>query len=1012
MPRIENTAIIASAGTGKTYRLAMRFIKLLSLGARPSEILTLTFTRSAAAEMLERILKVLAKAAQSDEEAQKLFKDAELEKVPSKVDCAKWLFSMLDELPKLKISTYDSFFNDILRCFAFDMGMDAGINVLEGTLEKRIREKALDDLLLDYREIQKVKEFYENFSSLNEQRELRRVGRDILEILDDFQNNSFLIPAEAVGNIAFRNEDKPDLSFKLKTIDGKNSSVAETLTRDLGLAFAYKKSITDNSQVKKILENESIDFAAIADLQLTDSSLDHLEKCLTYLGSRELKRKISETKAAYQLSEKYESKLLERKFRENSFTFSDITQTVGKIISNPILGLDIYFRLDSRIRHILIDEFQDTSWTQWDIISPLIDEILSDTEERSLFVVGDLKQAIYGWRGSSPEIFRRFLKYYESALKKHPLFESYRSAPEVLELVNLIFSLPCYIDRDRDWRDAVEFQDHVSAKGENVPKKGYSRLTLVSSEKRSENYLFPETLRLINEIQPHKQGLQAAVLVRTNEQAEKLLSLLTEENIPCTNSADVKIIDFPETKIVLAFFKLIADPGDLVSLFLLMNSPLRELFKNETPEETLAFWRRQVIRDGYSSVAARLAEKWKEASGNEEGKDIIAKRLSDISLAASSYPGRSLSDIENFISFIEEYKRPREKADPGKVIVTTIHAAKGLTFDVVILPLIQSQLDDISKADYIKTEEQEEEVLSAPKCIAFIKKCSKLAYFASEQYAKMEDMAKEKQYIENANLNYVALTRPSKALYVLFPDAKKPGTSQLRYYLKKHVEESENSTEAFKDYGITYTDFGSANWYNEEAESKKSETEETLLELTPPAFDKKVSRRRQTVSPSKLGETEREEEISDEVLFVTKEREEAMRRGSAIHAYCESILWLGDTVSAPTVPASEEAVEAKAVVDAYIARHPENVFVKPKEACEVRREMPFMALIEDKLVKGIMDRVHFYPSAQAPERIVVYDFKTGKPHEENQVQIDLYVKVLRDIYGIEDITGELVYLEM
>ncbi len=1004
MPRIENTAIIASAGTGKTYRLAMRFIRLLSLGAKPSEILTLTFTRAAAAEMLERILKVLAKAAQSDEEAQKLHKDAELEKVPSKEDCAKWLFSMLDELPKLKISTYDSFFNDILRCFAFDMGLDAGINILEGTLEKRIREKALDDLLLDYREIQKVKEFYENFSSLDEQRELRRVGRDILEILDDFQNNSYLIPAEAVGNIAFRNEDKPDLSFKLKTIDGKNSSVAETLTRDLGLAFAYKKSITGNSQVKKILESDPIDFDAISDLQLTDSSLDHLERCLTYLGSRELKRKISETKAAYQLSEEYESKLLERKFRENSFTFSDITQTVGKIISNPILGLEIYFRLDSRIKHILIDEFQDTSWTQWDIMKPLIEEILSDAEGRSLFVVGDLKQAIYGWRGSSPEIFGRFLEYYERALKKHPMFESYRSAPEVLELVNLVFSLPCY----EGWRYLIGFQDHVSAKGENVPQKGYSRLTLVSSEKRSENYLFPETLRLIKEIQPHKQGLQAAVLVRTNEQAEKLLSLLTDENIPCTNSADVKIIDFPETKIILAFFKLIADPGDLVSLFLLMNSPLRELFKDKTPEETLAFWRRQVIRDGYSSVVARLAEKWKEASGNEEGKDIIAKRLSDVSLAASSYPGRSISDLENFISFIEEYKRPREKADPGKVIVTTIHAAKGLTFDMVILPLVQSQLDDISKADYIKEEEQDENILSAPKCTAFTKKCSKLAYFASEQYAKMEERAKGKQYIENANLNYVALTRPSKALYVLFPDAKKPGTSQLRYYLKKHVEGSENSTEAFGDYGITYTDFGSANWYNEKSEDKKPETEETLSELTHPAFDKKVSRRRQIVSPSKLGEKEREEEISDEMPFVAKERDEAMRRGSAIHAYCESILWLGDSGDAPSVGDAE----AKEVIDAYIARHPENVFRKPAEECEVRREMPFMALVDDKLVKGIMDRVHFFPSAQDPERIVVYDFKTGHPHEENQIQIDLYAKVLKDIYGIEDITGELVYLEM
>ncbi|MBR5946110.1 PD-(D/E)XK nuclease family protein, partial [bacterium] len=574
-----------------------------------------------------------------------------------------------------------------------------------------------------------------------------------------------------------------------------------------------------------------------------------------------------------------------------------------------------------------------------------------------------------------------------------------------LELVNQIFSLSCY----KDWREAIEFQNHVSSEDDKVPKQGYSRLALVSSEQKGVNYLFAEIVRLLNEIQPHKKGLQAAVLVRTNDHAEKILSLLADENIPCTNSADVKIIDFPETKIVLAFFRLIADPGDHVSLFLLKHSPLKELFGEKGLEETLSFWRRQVIRDGYASVIARLAEKWKEAAENEEGKDIIAKRLADISLAASSYPGKSLSDLENFLSFIEEYKRPREKADPGKVIVSTIHAAKGLTFDMVILPLSKSPLDDISKTDFVK-EEQEEEVLSAPKCTAFTKKCSKLAYFASNQYAEMEAETMTKQYLENANLNYVALTRAAKALYVLCPDAKSPGPTQLRYYLKQCVEVGNNKTEELEEYSITYIDFGSADWYKKD-EEKKTEAEETLSELTPPSFDKKISRRRQTVSPSKLGETEREEEISDEMPFVAKEREEAMRRGSAIHSYCESILWLGDTAPAVSAPLSDEIAEAKAVVDAYIARHPENVFIKPAKECEVRREMPFMALVDDKLVKGIMDRVHFFPSAKDPEKIVVYDFKTGHPHEENQVQIDLYVKVLRDIYGIGDISGELVYLE-
>ncbi|MBR5901419.1 UvrD-helicase domain-containing protein [bacterium] len=1005
MPEIiKNTAIIASAGTGKTYRLAMRYIKLLSLGAKPCEILTLTFTREAAAEMLERILKILSKAAQSDEAASVLQTAAELDKVPSKEDCAKWLFSMLDDLSKLKISTYDSFFNDILRCFAFDMGLDANINILEGSDEKRLNEKALDDLLLDYQGHGKGKEFYENFSNLNESKELRKVGRSILEILNGITKESFLVPKEAVNSLAFRNEEKPPEPIEFKTIDNKPLSVLDTLARDLALAAVYKKDLKRNSQIENILECDPVSFEPIAKLKLTPESLDRLKSWLCYFGAREIKRKAAETKTAYRLAEEYESKLLARKFRENSFTFLDITRTVGRIIASPILGLDIYFRLDARIKHILIDEFQDTSWTQWEIMKPLVDEVMSDTEGRSLFVVGDLKQAIYGWRGSSPEIFSRFLKHYAGAIEKHLLFESYRSAPEVLELVNRIFSLSCY----KGWRETIEFQEHVSSGGENVPKTGYSRLAMIRSENPRENNLLPETVRLLKEIQPHKKGLLTAVLFRKNDQAEQLLSLLNDENIPCTNSAKVKIIDFPETKIILAFFRLIADPGDLGSLFLLKNSPLGELFEEKGLEEALAFWRRQIIRDGYAAVTARLAKLWKETPGNEEGKNVSAKRLADVTVAASSYPSQTLSDLESFISFVEEYQRPREKSDPGKIIVSTIHTAKGLTFDMVILPLFQSSLDDISKTKFIKEEEEKEEKnnLSAPKCTAFIKKCNKFAYFASPQYENMEKTTRDKQRIENANLTYVAMTRAAKALYVLFPYAKDPGTNQLRYYLKQYVEGEDNFSEDFAGYGITYTHIGSAEWYETNG-GENPEPEETLPVLTPPSFDKKISRRRQTVSPSKLGEEEREEEISDEIPFVAKEREEAMRRGSAIHSYCESILWLGDAVSLP----KEELAEAKAVVDAYVARHPKNVFVKPAEACEVRREMPFMALVEDKLVKGIMDRVHFFPSAQAPEKIVVYDFKTGSPHEENQIQIDLYAKVLRDIYAIEDVSGELIYLE-
>ena len=189
------------------------------------------------------------KSAQDDKAAQKLYADAELEKVPLKSDCAKWLFSLLDDLSKLKISTYDSFFNDILRCFAFDMGLDAGINILEGTAEKRMLEKALDDLLLDYHGRGRTKEFYAKFATLNERRELRRVGQEILGILGGLKDEYFSVPEEAVGNIAFRDTERPQIVLQLATSNSKKVSVAKTLSSDLELALTYKKDIQENSQI-------------------------------------------------------------------------------------------------------------------------------------------------------------------------------------------------------------------------------------------------------------------------------------------------------------------------------------------------------------------------------------------------------------------------------------------------------------------------------------------------------------------------------------------------------------------------------------------------------------------------------------------------------------------------------------------------------------------------------------------------------------------------------------------
>ena len=1000
MAGIRNSAIIASAGTGKTYRLSMRYIKLLSKGINPREIMALTFTKAAAAEMLDRILAELSKAVLDENGPQNLHAAAGLDEMPTRSDCGKWLDLLLKELPFARISTYDSFFNEILRSFALELGLDPTIKILSKSDENELAKLALADFLKGKSD----RDLYPVLSDLNERKEIRKPSEKILEKLEEIGDECLFVPHSALEGITYEDADISDLMA-----GGDLSLVLHPLALPPGIQRLIKLEAKDfkafidslnhavkeydlkpfwNSAVMKASEKLAKSVFALFDS-------NDLRRVLTYLGARELKAKLKETNATFLISKEYQEKLLSRKFDKNAFSFQDVTVTIAKLLAIPELVADIYFRLDASLKHILIDEFQDTSWQQWEIMRPLLDEIISD-EERSLFVVGDLKQAIYSWRGSSSEIFLKFLEHYKNGFDVEQLVKSYRSVPAVLDFLNEFFSVSCF---DK-WRETIGYAPHIPSDA-TASGKGFAKISFILGKPNSDSHLIAEAVNIVKKISPHKRNIQCAILTRNNSQAEKVAALLKENSIPCASSTDVSIIDYEETGILLTFFRALADPSDKAAVLSLRWSPLRSVFNGRKTEDVLSLWRRKVIQNGFKETVSQLVRQW-DGFDNFEHRRRCAKNLSDIMYAASCYDDVASNDLEKFIEYLKNYKRPREKGDPGRIIVSTIHSAKGLTYDMVIFPMRDFPVDSVAKKDYLKGEKYSDD-FTAPEVTAFVKRCNKIARFSSDSYKDLEKENCEKQYVENCNLLYVALTRAAKAVYVICADNKTDiSINQFRFYLKNWL--------LCKGYQIpdeTFYELGDGNWYADFplSENNPSSAGEKIIS---PVLSAKANRRRQTVSPSKLGEKEREEEISEEMPFVAKERDEAMRRGSAIHSYCESILWLGDAAALP----SDELVEAKAVVDAYIARHPENVFVKPAEACEVRREMPFMALIEDKLVKGIMDRVHFYPSAQAPEKIVIYDFKTGKPHEENQVQIDLYVKVLRDIYGIEDITGELVYLEM
>jgi exodeoxyribonuclease V beta subunit len=126
--------------------------------------------------------------------------------------------------------------------------------------------------------------------------------------------------------------------------------------------------------------------------------------------------------------------------QNNELSFDDITLNVHTLLREKLESEFLYFRLDSRIKHLLLDEFQDTSVIQFDILRPLIEEIRSGVgvnEGGSFFFVGDVKQSIYRFRGGVSALFHRVAELFD--VKLEPLKVNYRSRSEIVEFVNRSF---------------------------------------------------------------------------------------------------------------------------------------------------------------------------------------------------------------------------------------------------------------------------------------------------------------------------------------------------------------------------------------------------------------------------------------------------------------------------------------------------------------------------------------------------------------------------------------------
>lgn len=534
-------ALKASAGSGKTFALSARFLALLFKGANPSEILTLTFTKKATAEMKERILdylKILQKEnleSEEKEKSQNILKELE-EKYHLNPDLVRNSAQKIYQRflnAEVRISTIDAFFQSILRKFCWFVGLSANFEVNEDT---KAHQQQLNEGFL---------------SALNNE-QLEELSVFIAQCLsyDSYTSDSTLERLRFLKNKLYLfDPNKKEPAFDEEGFLEKLRSLNEQI-----------QSIeTASDRAKTAIKCDSF-------RGFLNSSLTWLEKKSEYIYFKKLKNEIPTLESECEeiendLKRYYEARetAIFKKFPKFIQLYDKATSKIQALdfdaIKDKVHALlngyeempaeFFYFRLDSKIAHILIDEFQDTSLNDYKILAPFIDEIKAGIGQakwhRSVFFVGDVKQSIYAFRGSFSSLFESVAKdfYHDNLQFNH------RSSPLIINYVNTIFK-KAYQNSPTAYLE----QKYPKASSNKHARDGYVKVSLVADERE---LLLEQILQEAQNLLEHRiDPKDITILCATNDDALEIKNYL-QENLSAIRSStesSANLSQFVESKII------------------------------------------------------------------------------------------------------------------------------------------------------------------------------------------------------------------------------------------------------------------------------------------------------------------------------------------------------------------------------------------------------------------------------------------------------------------------------
>ncbi|MFT2765346.1 RecB-like helicase [Helicobacter pylori] len=738
-------ALKASAGSGKTFALSVRFLALLFKGANPSEILTLTFTKKATAEMKERILdylKILQKEnlenEKEKEKSQNILKELE-EKYrldPSFVQNSAQKIYQRFLNAEIRISTIDAFFQSILRKFCWFVGLSANFEVNEDTKahQQQLNESFLS--ALNNEQLNELSVFIAQCLSYDSY-----TSDSILERLRFLKNKLYLFDPNkkepAFDEEGFL-EKLRNLNRQIQSVETASDTAKKAIKCDdfrgfLNSSLTWLEKKSEYRYFKKFKD----------EIPILESECEEIENDLKrYYEAREsaLFKKFPKF---IQLYDKATSKI-------QALDFDAIKDKVHALLNGyeEMPAEFFYFRLDSKIAHILIDEFQDTSLNDYKILAPFIDEIKAGIGQakwhRSVFFVGDVKQSIYGFRGSFSSLFESISKdFYHDNLEFN-----HRSSPLIINYVNTIFK-KAYQNSPTAYLE----QKYPKASSNKHAKDGYVKVSLVADGR---GLLLEQILQEAKNLLEHRiDPKDITLLCATNDDALEIKNYLQKNlsAICSSTESSAKLSQFVESKIIKNALE-----------YALAEEPYKPFYKHSVLKLAGYLHDDAIALAGFNPKKESVAGfVWKVMELFE-----LYGECAQICLELAV----GCEDANEFLEKLEAKEIASFKAEGAQIM--TIHKSKGMQFPYVIV------CERLGKPKTNNSNQFLEEYSGTELTRLYYR--MKNREVVDKDYARVLDKEEAAKNHEETNVYYVAFTRAELGLIVVAKDKNQ----------KKDKKESKN----------------------------------------------------------------------------------------------------------------------------------------------------------------------------------------------------------------------------